>query len=234
MSKRRNRLMREIQAMERELQPGRSPQRKARREKISQEDKILAALNTIREACGIGMSEEVYVDEDPNDAEFMKYMKYMDDVDTEAILEALPDEEVPGDDMAEMGYMDDIDADELYEDDLPAEMGYMKKYMDDEEDMDYMDDDMDYMRASEEESGVEDEITQDYLGDVLETEKTPSSVTTDDSITNVAYTARLKKASARLDRIADYLEQHGKTKMAYKIDKIADAIDARIKKEEAK
>ena len=47
------------------------------------------------------------------------------------------------------------------------------------------------------------------------------------------YVARLKSASMRLDRVAGYLEQQGSKKLAFRIDQISDAIDARIRKEEA-
>lgn len=130
---------------------------------------------------------------------------FMDDVDTEEILEALPDEEVPGDDMDEMSYMD----------------------MDDD-----MDDDMAYMEYMSEDS--EDQIDQDYLDDVVKEEKNPADVTTNDSMLDAAptgYVARLMSASRRLDRVADELEKQGNKKMAFRIDKIADAIDARIAEE---
>lgn len=150
---------------------------------------------------------------------------YMDDVDTEQILEALPDEEVPGDDMDEMSYMDHED-----------EMSYMDdmdemSYMDDE--MSYMEDEMSYMDDEDEMYMAEDtEPTQEYLDDVEE--EAGSTVQTEDSMEGVArksYVAKLKKASTRLDRIADYLEKQGNKEMALRVDKIADAIDTRIEQE---
>ena len=38
----------------------------------------------------------------------------------------------------------------------------------------------------------------------------------------------MKKASERLDRVAEYLEKHGRRELAFRIDKIADALDSRI------
>ena len=83
---------------------------------------------------------------------------------------------------------------------------------------------------SEYAKGVEDEITQDSLDSVEEIVDGDKS--TDDSVSSVAsdgYVARLKKASGRLDRVAAYFEEQGSRKMAYRIDKVADAIDSRIK-----
>lgn len=207
MSKERDAIMRDIAALEAQLD-GKRPARRARRK--SSGDNILAALGQleamVKEACG-----ESFMD----DQSSMSYMdepgmscmeeSYMDDVDTEEILEALPDEEVPGEDMEE----------------------------EDESSMTYMQD----VFGSDAEDGAEDEITQDSLDDVLETEKSPSSIVTDPSMLDAApteYVARMKSASQRLDRVAAYCEQQGRTKLAFRIDQIADAIDARIKKMEAR
>jgi hypothetical protein len=88
------------------------------------------------------------------------------------------------------------------------------------------------MMASEDSPGVEDEITQDSLSEV-EGEAHGEEQTTDDSVNDAAtaseYVRRLKRASARLDRVASYLEKEGRKDLALRIDKIADAIDARIK-----
>lgn len=118
--------------------------------------------------------------------------------------------------MDEMSMMDDTD-----------EMAYM----DDESEMAYMDDESEMGYMAEE---AEDEIDQEYLDDVLEEEKNSSAIVTEPSMLETAptgYTARLKKASERLDRVADELEKQGNKEMALRIDKIADAIDARIAEE---
>jgi hypothetical protein len=81
-------------------------------------------------------------------------------------------------------------------------------------------------------SGIEESITQDYLTEVEDLAH-GEELTTGDSVLDVAptgYTARLKNASARLDKVASYLEKTGRTEMALRIDKIADAVDARIAK----
>jgi hypothetical protein len=96
------------------------------------------------------------------------------------------------------------------------------------------------LKASEvDPSGVEESITQDGLSAVAELEN-KAGLATDGSMQEAAggkvasagYVARLRSASARLDRVATYLEQSGKKALALRVDKIADAIDARIKKEE--
>lgn len=119
-------------------------------------------------------------------------------------------------------------------------------YMDDDDDFEEYDDDdfeEDIVFASEDEPGIEDEITQDYLDDVLEEEKNPASIDTDETMLETAptgyeassakkaYVARLKRASARLDKVSTYVEQQGDVEMALRLDKMADAIDARIAKE---
>ena len=90
-------------------------------------------------------------------------------------------------------------------------------------------------RSSEEDPDIEDEITQDYLDAVLGLRRGEGQLVTAPSMRDVApkasgeYVKRLKRASARLDRVATYLEENGRKKLALRIDTIADAIDARIK-----
>lgn len=113
--------------------------------------------------------------------------------------------------------------------------------LDDDDDLDGLDDDDldddDILLASEEKDGVEDEITQDYL-DEMEEETDTDDVSTEDSVLDASPTKmassridRLRSASRRLDRLADYVEKHGEKRMAEKLDRIANAVDAQIKKE---
>ena len=95
--------------------------------------------------------------------------------------------------------------------------------------------------ASETKPGIEDEITQDYLDDVLEEEKPDDDIVTDETMLDTtstgyvgsrkAFIARLKSASGRLDKVAEYLEEQGNDELAFRIDKMADQVDARIDKE---
>jgi len=93
----------------------------------------------------------------------------------------------------------------------------------------------DFMRASEvDPSGVEEEITQDYL-DAVEEVAHGTELATAPSISKVAptrskYASRLISASRRLDRVSDYLEKNGRKDLAFRIDKIADVVDQRINK----
>lgn len=100
-------------------------------------------------------------------------------------------------------------------------------------------DDDDCLSASlKDPSGIEEQITQDKFTE-MEGETHGEELATFDSIleegrqvgrktTASEYVARLRKASDRLDRVADYLEKHGRRDLAFRIDKVADAIDARI------
>lgn len=72
--------------------------------------------------------------------------------------------------------------------------------------------------------GIENEITQDSLTEVED--EADSSVSTVEP--KSAYMGRMKEASFRLDRVASYLEKHGKVKLAYRIDRLADAVDAQL------
>jgi len=130
------------------------------------------------------------------------------------------EDEIVLDDDSGMGYM----GDEIVLDDDDD---------DDDDDIDFDDVEEDIFLASEDKPGIEDEITQDYLNDVVE-ERGKEGLATEPSMLDAAptgYVARLKSASARLDRVATHLEKQGRKKMAYRVDTIADAIDARIAKE---
>ncbi len=77
-------------------------------------------------------------------------------------------------------------------------------------------------KAMQRKAGAEDKIDQDYLTDVEGITHTPSGV--------VPSIRKLRSASVSLDRIADQLEKQGKIALAYRVDRVADEIDARIAK----
>jgi len=84
--------------------------------------------------------------------------------------------------------------------------------------------------------GIEEQITQDRFTEV-EKITHGTELTTGPSMGAVAptrseYVARLKSASVRLDKVAEYLEKHGRRELAFRIDKIADAIDEKINEED--
>jgi hypothetical protein len=86
------------------------------------------------------------------------------------------------------------------------------------------------VESSETAPGIEDEITQDKFKEVEDT-RPSAPQTSGPSMRSVAptrYAARLMQASARLDRVAEYLEKNGRIQLATRIDKIADAIDTHI------
>lgn len=88
-------------------------------------------------------------------------------------------------------------------------------------------------------SGIEEQITQDKFTEV-EGERHGEELATDESMLAVGrqvgrsqvaseeHIGRLVKASERLDAVASYLEKCGRKALALKVDRIADAIDARI------
>jgi hypothetical protein len=138
-----------------------------------------------------------------------------------------------------MAYAEDDEmGDEPGMDDIDAAVDEMEMEVPIEEDVE-LDDDIEevgMLVGSEVEPGVEDEITQDYLSEVQE-EEHGEELTTDDSMNDAATASdddevvRFKRASARLDRVAQYLEKHGEMRLALRIDQIADAIDEAIKQE---
>jgi hypothetical protein len=87
-------------------------------------------------------------------------------------------------------------------------------------------------------NGIEEQITQDRFTEV-EGERHGEELASAASALAVGeesptkpsgagYVARLMKASERLDKVAEYLEKNGRRALAFKVDKIADAVDARI------
>lgn len=78
-------------------------------------------------------------------------------------------------------------------------------------------------RAMLRDAGVEDRINQNYLTNMEAMTHRPAGV--DPSIRT-----KLRHASVSLDRIADQLEKQGKVALAYRVDRVADEIDARLAK----
>lgn len=104
--------------------------------------------------------------------------------------------------------------------------------------MDDDDEDDGVVASLKDPSGIEEQITQDKFSEV-ESERHGEELASADSMLAVGRevgrktvasdsVARLMKASERLDKVAAYLEKHGRNNLAFKIDKIADAIDAKI------
>jgi len=88
-------------------------------------------------------------------------------------------------------------------------------------------------------SGIEEQITQDKFTEVEKIthgEELATFPSTEEAgrkspgltVKASEYNSRLKSASERLDKVADYLEKHGRKELALRIDKIADAVDSQI------
>ena len=133
-------------------------------------------------------------------------------------------------------YMDDaLVEDEFMDDALVEDVLVEDDEFMDEDDLDdeFMDDDIigedEFMAGLveyETEGGIDDDISQDYLDDVLES--TGVSVQTTDI--RDANARKYKGAVRKLEAIANHLEQHGRKKVAYRLDQICDRIDSEIRK----
>ena len=204
MSREKQVLAREIESLEKVLNGEANSRPRAASKSLIAE---IDELELLVDGLADGLDEDVEVDADIDIAESFCGESFMDD-----------DED----------FDDDFDDDDDDDDD---------EIEDDGIDLDDDEIDEEILLASLTTPGVEDKITQDYLDDVLEVEKNPQTVVTDPSMLEVAessYVAALKNASKRLDRVSSYVESHGKLKLAYKLDQLADSIDKRIEAEEVK
>lgn len=134
--------------------------------------------------------------------------------------------EVAGD---EVTLPDDKDEDAILGDDEADDLAFL----DDEEDTPVLDDE-EAVTASEEAPGVEDEITDTATGgDPTVSEIAPGGegveVQTDGEVfpTDSEYVAKI---TARLDRVADILEKRGMKRMAFRIDRLSDQLEASLNK----
>jgi hypothetical protein len=127
------------------------------------------------------------------------------------------------------------DAEKTAKQTLAAEIAALERQLRaDDDDDDEDEDKAEEKKASEiDPNGIEEEITQDRFSEV-EKITHGQELTSGPSMGSVAptrseYVARMKAASARLDKVAEYLERHGRRELAFRIDKIADAIDVKVK-----
>lgn len=94
------------------------------------------------------------------------------------------------------------------------------------------DDDAEACVASETAPGVEDRISQEYLKAMEELRGKAQTADAPKMIpvapTRSEYKQRLVSASQRLDKVASYLEADGKTELAMRVDRVSDAIDAKL------
>jgi len=150
------------------------------------------------------------------------------------------DEDVAVPEESSMSWMEDDDETEF---DGPV-ASKNRKADEDEDDEDEEDEGGEEVEASLAAPGIEDEITTDKFAEV-EKIRGKTGIPTNPSAADAAresqkrwstaarkaYCVRLMKASDRLDRVAEYLERHGRKDLALRVDKVADAVDARIRKE---
>ena len=103
---------------------------------------------------------------------------------------------------------------------------------DDDEDDEDDEDRVDIESSLEDPDGLEEQITQDYLSEVQGLTDGTESLTHDSmlSVGKKAYVAKMRRVSARLDRVADFLEKSGRVELAGRVDRIADQVDSRVAK----
>jgi len=199
----RQRLLSEIASLEKRF--GRNA--RSARSRRSDEDTLNKQIAQLEDVLGPGDEEEYFEEE------------YFEEEVLEEVLEDVPLEAMDEDMVDLEAQLEEAPLEEAL---LDVELEEAPLNVDDELACLSCDDDEELGLYAD--TGVENEITQDSLTEVEE--EADSSVPTVEP--KSAYTARLKEASLRLDRVASYLEKHGKIKMAYRIDKLADAVDIQL------
>ena len=134
--------------------------------------------------------------------------------------------------MAKSTKAEDNETEECEESKLAKEISALEQRIA-EEDEEKEDDEGEKKASEVDPSGIEEEITTDKFSEVERVthgeELADASSVSGVAPTESEYVARLKQASVRLDKVAEYLEKNGRRALAYRIDKVADAIDAQIK-----
>lgn len=219
----KTRLLREIHALEKRLNvPTRG--RQASRDIMAEIHDMEARLN-IAEDDDEGEDKEV-------EASFEDEL-LEDELLEDELLEDELEDEILEDELLE----DELEEDEILEDEFEDE--FIASDDDDEDDDDEESDEED---ESDDESvvasevdpdGIEEQITQDYLR-AVQSLRHGEQLTSGPSMGSVAptrseYVAKLRSVSARLDRVATILEKEGRKQLAFRVDKVADAVDARIR-----
>lgn len=125
----------------------------------------------------------------------------------------------------------DEDKDEPKADDEEMEV----EASDDEDEMEAGDDDK---KAAE--AGIEDTIENDHEQMVDEFDPNapkgqgmdvvrPAKMASKDVQAKAKYASMIKEATERLDKVAGYLEKHGRKQLAYRLDRVSDALEAKLK-----
>lgn len=182
---------------------------------------LVREIEALSDALGISRKAQMYQDEDEVEEVMQEIDEFLDeeDYEDEVELDDLEDEV----ELDEEDFDDEVDEFAQEDDDeISQDVEELLQALEEDDDVPVM--------ASEMEEGIEDEINQDYLDDVVEL-RDKEDLATDDTMLDTAptdYKAMMKKASARLDRVATYFEKTGRSKLAYRIDCIADSIDAQL------
>lgn len=176
---------------------------------------------------------------------------FSEDIELDSLDEQLP-EELDSEELAPLAEDAEIPEDleetegdfEVAEDEVDEDVLELPEDQDDETILsDEEDDDLAFLDEFEEEEtttasevapGIEDEIGDEANGGDPSVSEIAEGgegveVSTDAEVfpTESEYVAKI---TARLDRVANYLEKHGQKKMAYRIDLLSDRLEASIRK----
>jgi hypothetical protein len=161
-----------------------------------------------------------------------------EELDSEELAPLAEDAEIP-EDLEETEGDFEVAEDEVDEDvlELPEDQDDEAILSDEEEDdLAFLDEfeEEETTTASEVTPGIEDEIGDEANGGDPSVSEIAEGgegveVSTDAEVfpTESEYVAKI---TARLDRVANYLEKHGQKKMAYRIDLLSDRLEASIRK----
>jgi hypothetical protein len=161
-----------------------------------------------------------------------------EELDSEELAPLAEDAEIP-EDLEETEGDFEVAEDEVDEDvlELPEDQDDEAILSDEEEDdLAFLDEfeEEETTTASEVTPGIEDEIGDEANGGNPSVSEIAEGgegveVSTDAEVfpTESEYVAKI---TARLDRVANYLEKHGQKKMAYRIDLLSDKLEASIRK----
>lgn len=160
-----------------------------------------------------------------------------EELDSEELAPLAEDAEIP-EDLEETEGDFEVAEDEVDEDvlELPEDQDDEAILSDEEDDLAFLDEfeEEETTTASEVAPGIEDEIGDEANGGDPSVSEIAEGgegveVSTDAEVfpTKSEYVAKI---TARLDRVANYLEKHGQKKMAYRIDLLSDRLEASIRK----
>lgn len=152
----------------------------------------------------------------------------VDETDNEELVDAedetLEDEELVDEDDS-FDVADEDEEDEAFVE-LPEDEDDDAIVSEDDEDLSFLDDEQDSVTASEVEIGDEAHGGDPSVSEITDSE---IDVNTDAEVfpTDSEYVANI---TARLDKVANYLEKTGKKRMAYRLDVLSDKLEKSVRK----